>query len=44
MLPQLEAAQHQLKEISEQIQILTHAVTRVEQGQSDDCYAGFISA
>lgn len=44
MLPQLAAVQHQLKEISEQIQILTHAVTRVEQGQYDDRYAGFISA
>lgn len=44
MLPQLVAVQYQLKEISEQIQTLTHAVTRVEQGQYDDRYAGFISA
>lgn len=44
MLPQLAAVQYQLKEISEQIQTLTQAVTRVEQGQYDDRYAGFISA
>lgn len=44
MLPQLAAVQYQLKEISEQIQTLTQAVTRVEQGQYDDRYAGFISS
>lgn len=44
MLPQLAAVQYQLKEISEQIQTLTQAVARVEQGQYDDRYAGFISA
>ncbi len=33
-----------MKEISEQIQTLTQAVTRVEQGQHDDRYAGFIGA
>lgn len=33
-----------MKEISEQIQTLTQAVTRVEQGQYDDRYAGFIDA
>lgn len=44
MLPQLVAVQHQLKEISEQIEALTQVVTRVEQGQYDDRYAGFLSA
>ncbi|MDT2817914.1 hypothetical protein P7H55_08685 [Vagococcus lutrae] len=44
MLPQLAAVQYQLKDISEQIQMLTQAVSRVEQGQYDDRYAGFISA
>ncbi|MFW7432885.1 hypothetical protein [Vagococcus carniphilus] len=44
MLPQLAAVQYQLKEISEQIQTLTQAVTRLEQGQYDDRYVGFISS
>lgn len=43
-LPQLAAIQNQLKEISEQIEILNRSVMRVEQGQYDDRYAGFISS
>lgn len=43
-LPQLAAIQAQLKEISEEIELLNRSVKRVEQGQYDDRYAGFISS